>query len=83
MFGEPRPDGTTMALSALVDRASWWAELFETPCVAYAPDAEAIAALAWTRAEFIALGPWAFDDPEAAARALAAARADQPARAEG
>jgi thiamine-phosphate pyrophosphorylase len=80
MFGEPRPDGAPMTLSALIDRASWWAEVFETPCVAVAASPEAVAPLALTRAEFIALGPWCFDDPEGAARAVEAARASLPAK---
>ncbi len=60
MFGEPRPDGSMPPLPAVLERASWWAEIFETPCVAYAPDAEAVAALVETGAEFVALGEWAF-----------------------
>ena len=39
LFGEPRPDGTIPALESVIERATWWAEIFETPCVAYAPDA--------------------------------------------
>jgi thiamine-phosphate pyrophosphorylase len=62
MFGEPRPDGSLPPLPAVVERASWWAEIFETPCVAYAPDAESIPALVETGAEFVALGDWAFAD---------------------
>lgn len=61
MFGEQREDGTWPPLSVLVERAGWWAELFETPCVACAPDLDAVAALAATGAEFIALGAWLFD----------------------
>ncbi|SIQ64431.1 MULTISPECIES: thiamine phosphate synthase [unclassified Bosea (in: a-proteobacteria)] len=60
MFGEPRADGSIPPLSAVVERAGWWAEIFETPCVAYAPDAESVAALVETGAEFVALGEWAF-----------------------
>ncbi len=62
MFGEPRPDGSVPPLPAVIERAGWWAEIFETPCVAYAPDAESVAALAETGAEFVALGAWAFDE---------------------
>ncbi len=79
MFGEPRSDGKAMAPSALLERAAWWAELFETPCVAYAARPEAIAPLAFTRAEFVALGPWCFDDPAAAAAAVAEALASAAA----
>lgn len=62
MFGEPRPDGSLPPLAAVIERAGWWAEIFETPCVAYAPDAESIPALVETGAEFVALGAWAFDE---------------------
>jgi thiamine-phosphate pyrophosphorylase len=50
------------ALAAVIERAAWWAEIFETPCVAYAPDAESVPALVETGAEFVALGDWAFAD---------------------
>lgn len=60
LFGEPRPDGSMPPLPAVIERAGWWAEIFQTPCVAYAPDAGSVAALAETGAEFIALGDWAF-----------------------
>ncbi len=74
MFGEPRQDGSMMTLSALVDRASWWAEVFETPCVVFAPSAASVEAVALTGAEFVALGPWSFDDPAEAARIVGNAR---------
>lgn len=80
MFGEPRPDGSQMTLSALAERAAWWAEVFETPCVAYANAPVAVEPLALTRAEFVALGPWCFADPGAAAFAVAAARASLAAK---
>ncbi|MCO4055771.1 MAG: thiamine phosphate synthase [Bosea sp.] len=80
MFGEPRADGTVMTLSALVDRASWWAEVFETPCVAWAASAGAVEPLAATRSEFVALGPWCFEDAAAAAAAVSEARARIAAR---
>jgi thiamine-phosphate pyrophosphorylase len=62
MFGEPRPDGSLPPLPAVVERASWWAEIFETPCIAYAPDAASVPALVETGAEFLALGEWLFGD---------------------
>ena len=62
MFGEPRPDGSLPPLPAVIERASWWAEIFETPCIAYCPDAESVPALIETGAEFVALGAWAFEE---------------------
>jgi thiamine-phosphate pyrophosphorylase len=61
LFGEPALDGFVPPLATTVERCGWWAEIFETPCIGYAPDAEAARAIAATRAEFVALGPWAFD----------------------
>jgi thiamine-phosphate pyrophosphorylase len=65
MFGEPRPDGSLPAFSQTIDRAEWWASIFNVPCVAYAPDLESVEALALTGTEFIGIGPWLFaaDDP--------------------
>jgi len=87
MFGEPRADGSVPPLTAVVERAGWWAEIFETPCVAYAPDAESVPALVETGAEFLALGAWAFEEGqdlralvEAANAAIAAAAARKAAR---
>ena len=57
MFGEPRADGSLPAASAVLERAEWWAELFQTPCVAFATDAEMAVSLAETGAEFVAFAP--------------------------
>jgi thiamine-phosphate pyrophosphorylase len=61
MFGEPRPDGYLPPLTQTIERAQWWAEIFNVPCIAYAPDLDAVAPLAATGAEFIAVGSWLFD----------------------
>jgi thiamine-phosphate pyrophosphorylase len=70
MFGEPRPDGSLPALDAVVERAAWWAEIFETPCVAFAPTLAAVAPLRATNAEFIALGEAVWSHAEGPADAL-------------
>lgn len=70
MFGEPRPDGSLPALESVAERAAWWAEIFETPCVAYAPGLEAVATLAATGAEFVALGDAVWNHAEGAAAAV-------------
>lgn len=75
VFGEPRPDGSLPSLDLTQERAAWWAEIFETPCVAVAPRLEDVEVLAETGAEFVGLGPAAFDHPEGPAAAIAAARA--------
>ena len=83
MFGEPRPDGSVPPLSAILERAQWWAELFQVPCVAYAPSLDDVGPLAATGAEFVALGDYVFRDEDGIAAALAKAvyalgGADQP-----
>jgi thiamine-phosphate pyrophosphorylase len=60
MFGEPRADGSLPPLEQVVERASWWVEVFNVPCVAYAPGPAAVTPLVATGAEFIAFGAWAF-----------------------
>lgn len=70
MFGEPATDGGRPDFAAIIERVEWWAEVFESPCVAYAASLDEIAPLCDAGADFIALGPWAFADPRGAAAAL-------------
>ncbi|MCC6947761.1 MAG: thiamine phosphate synthase [Bradyrhizobiaceae bacterium] len=74
MFGEPDADGRRPALPALVERVTWWAELFVVPCVAYAARIEEIEPLVRAGADFIALGSeTVWNAAEGPAAALAAA----------
>ena len=73
LFGEPRPDGSLPPLDAVVERTAWWAEIFETPCIAYAPSLDAIPALVATRAEFIALSDAVWSHEGGPAKGVAAA----------
>ncbi len=76
IFGEPRPDGFVPPLDQVAERAAWWAEIFQTPCVAYAPSLDAVTTLAATGAEFVGVGEhvWTHPDgPGAAVRAAAEA----------
>ena len=75
LFGEPRPDGSLPSLESVVERASWWAEIFETPCAAYAPSLDAVETLAATNAEFVALGDAVWSHPDGPAAAVKAAAA--------
>ncbi len=82
MFGEPRRGERAMGLASLVERVTWWAEIFETPCVAYADAISAASELARAGADFVALDEaiWsALSPPEAArqAEALIAGMATQ------
>lgn len=66
MFGEPYPDGVLPDPADTLEWAQWWADVFATPCVACASSMAEVAPLAATNAEFVALGPWAFDTDVAA-----------------
>ncbi|HEX8164865.1 MAG TPA: thiamine phosphate synthase [Beijerinckiaceae bacterium] len=82
LFGEPRPDGSVPPLDTVAERAAWWAEIFETPCVAFAPSLGAVSRLAATGAEFVALGDAVWGHAEGPAAAVRAALAVLPALAE-
>jgi thiamine-phosphate pyrophosphorylase len=89
MFGEMRPDSAGGApwrpsLDKVLERAGWWAPIFATPCVAVAPDLDAVTALAETGAEFVGLESLPWEDPAAVTVAVgeamaAMARAQRPA----
>lgn len=83
MFGEPRPDGSVPDFEDTLERAAWWAPIFATPCVAYAPTLADVGVLAAAGVEFVALGDavWGHaDGPGAAvAEALAIIAANAPA----
>jgi thiamine-phosphate pyrophosphorylase len=73
MFGEPHGDARTKGLASLMsltERVVWWAEIFETPCVAYADTITAAGTLAEAGADFVALGHaiWGSSSPAAAVR---------------
>ncbi|MBY6241331.1 thiamine phosphate synthase [Methylosinus sp. Sm6] len=53
-----------------LERAAWWAEIFETPCVALARRLEDIGPLAATGAEFVMIGDFVWDDPRGPAEAM-------------
>ena len=44
------------SLAERSERVGWWAEIFETPCVAFARPLDAVGALAAVGADFVALG---------------------------
>jgi thiamine-phosphate pyrophosphorylase len=70
MFGEPRGEAPAMALELLVERVAWWAEIFVTPCVAYAESIEAAGRLARAGADFVAFETaiWNASSPAEATR---------------
>jgi thiamine-phosphate pyrophosphorylase len=73
MFGEPESDGSRPSFGAIVDRISWWAEVFEIPCVGFAASLEEVEPLAAAGADFVAVGEWIFDTVEGPAKTVAEA----------
>jgi thiamine-phosphate pyrophosphorylase len=72
MFG----DNAQPSLEALLERVSWWADVFEIPCVAFATSLDEIGPLVHAGADFVAVGDAVFAD----ARGVAAAAADAASR---
>jgi thiamine-phosphate pyrophosphorylase len=73
MFGDLDPGGE--AAESVLERASWWAEIFNLPCIAVAHDLSNIETLAKSGAEFIALGAGIFAEPGGPAASVAQAQA--------
>lgn len=67
MFG----DNARPSFEALIERVSWWAEVFEVPCVAFATALDEIAPLADAGADFVAVSDAVFSDPRGVARTAA------------
>ena len=63
---------------ATLEWTSWWAALFNVPCVGIAHAPEEVAGLAKSGAEFLGLGERFFDDPEKIAAAQAVIDALEP-----
>ncbi len=73
MFGEPDANGKRPGFSALIERVSWWAEIFQLPCVAYAASLDEVPRLSEARADFVALGDAIWSAGEKAPEAMAKA----------
>jgi thiamine-phosphate pyrophosphorylase len=54
MFGEP--NGRRPSFDAVLERVTWWAEIFQVPCVGYADSVDEVAALVDAGADFVAVG---------------------------
>ncbi len=67
MFG----DNARPSLDALLERVSWWAQVFEIPCVAYATELDEVSRLVDAGADFVAIGDAVFSDPRGVAAAVA------------
>jgi thiamine-phosphate pyrophosphorylase len=80
MFGEPDAAGRRPSLETVAERVTWWAELFEIPCVGFAASLEEVEPLVAAGADFVAMD-CVFADASGTAAAVADA-AHRLARAE-
>lgn len=71
MFGDPAPDGYTPPADQTLERVTWWADIFNVPCIGYAARLEDVAPLVSAGADFVALGSCVWDDPRGPAAAAA------------
>jgi thiamine-phosphate pyrophosphorylase len=71
LFGEPDLNNERPSLGAIKDRVSWWAEVFQPPCVAYATSLDEVGALAAAGADFVAVADFVWNDPRGPAAAVA------------
>jgi thiamine-phosphate pyrophosphorylase len=70
MFGEPDPTGKCPAFAAVEERVSWWAEVFEIPCVGYSESLQTISPLVAAGIDFIALGDAVWREPGSIAETI-------------
>jgi thiamine-phosphate pyrophosphorylase len=71
LFGEPDQAGRRPSFEAIAERVTWWAEIFELPCVGFAATLAEAAMLATAGADFVAVGDCIFNDSRGPAAALA------------
>jgi thiamine-phosphate pyrophosphorylase len=55
MFGGLYADGVAPDAETVIERVTWWTEIFETPCIAVAHAPEQVGPILATRAEFLGL----------------------------
>jgi thiamine-phosphate pyrophosphorylase len=72
MFGDTQ-DGRRPSFDAIGERVTWWAEVFQVPCVAMAESLDEVGPLAAAGADFVAVGEFVWNDPRGVAAALTAA----------
>jgi thiamine-phosphate pyrophosphorylase len=75
LFGEPDAQGQRPSFEAIVERITWWAEVFEIPCVGYAASRDEIAPLVAAGTDFVAVGDFVWADARGPAAAVADAAA--------
>jgi thiamine-phosphate pyrophosphorylase len=80
-FGSFGPEKNPLDFPSLVERTSWWAQLFTTPCVSFAHSLAEAPVLAQAGADFVMLGDCVWSDPRGPAAAVkeALAKIGEPA----
>jgi thiamine-phosphate pyrophosphorylase len=71
LFGEPDAHGERPSTEAIAERLSWWAELFEPPCIGYAATREEAVDFVAAGADFILADDLIWQDARGPAAALA------------
>ena len=71
LFGEHDQAGYRPSFEAVAERVTWWAEIFEPPCVGFAATLAEVDLLAAAGADFVAVGDCIFGDSRGPAAALA------------
>jgi thiamine-phosphate pyrophosphorylase len=71
LFGEPDAAGKRPSVEAIAERLSWWAELFEPPCIGYAASREEVSEFVLAGADFVLVDDLVWADARGAATALA------------
>jgi len=69
-FGDPAPDDYVPPIDQIAERAGWWAEIFNVPCVAHAATLADVATLTKVGADFISLREAIWDDARSPVAAM-------------
>jgi len=82
LFGDVGEEGAPPTPGWTAERVAWWAEIFNTPCVAFAHSLAEVGPLSAAGAEFVLLAEAIWDDPRGPAEAVrdAARLAEEAAR---
>ncbi|PWB84556.1 MAG: thiamine phosphate synthase [Methylocystaceae bacterium] len=70
LFGEAGADDPAPSAEDVLERTRWWAEIFNTPCVALARRLDEIGPLAEAGADFVMVGEAIWNDPRGPADAM-------------
>ena len=70
LFGEPDAAGKRPSTEAVAERLSWWAELFEPPCVGYAASADEVPEFVLAGADFVLVDDLVWADARGPTAAL-------------